>query len=68
MSGARELLRRASGNGEFRQVDGQPLTSERLKAAIGQAFLEHGATADEYIVSHGASRGLGGSAPRHFAA
>jgi Xaa-Pro aminopeptidase len=66
MSAARDLLRSSSANGELLQVDGEPLTSERVKAAIGQAFVEHGATADEFIVSHGPQAAIGhdmGSGP-----
>jgi Xaa-Pro aminopeptidase len=66
MGAARDLLRRAQANGEFLNVDGEPLTSERLKVAIAQAFVAHGATADEFIVSHGAQSAIGhemGSGP-----
>ena len=60
MSAARDLLRRAKANGsDVLQVDGEPLTSERLKVAIAQAFVEHGATAEEFIVSHGAQSAIG---------
>ena len=59
MSAARELLRRAEiANGSV-LLEGEPLTSERLKAAIATAFLEHGATADEFIVSHGPQSAIG---------
>ena len=51
---ARELLRRSADRGDgVLELDGVPLTSERLKAAITATFLEHGATWDELIVSHG---------------
>jgi Xaa-Pro aminopeptidase len=60
MTAARELLRRAARNGGAElQVDGEPLTSERIKVAIAQAFIEHGASADEFIVSHGAQAAIG---------
>jgi Xaa-Pro aminopeptidase len=59
MTAARELLRRAEQNGEGLEADGRPLTSERIRAAISQAFLEHGATADEFIVSHGPQSAIG---------
>lgn len=52
MDAARGLLR--SGDAEA-----GALTVERVKAAIGQAFLEHGATADEFIVSHGPQSAIG---------
>ena len=59
MSAARDLLRRAQANGDVLTVDGEPLTSERLKVAISQEFVAHGATADEFIVSHGAQTAIG---------
>jgi Xaa-Pro aminopeptidase len=67
MAAAAELLRRASPNGrDTLEADGAPLTVERLKTAIAQAFVAHGATADEFIVSHGAQCAIGhemGSGP-----
>jgi Xaa-Pro aminopeptidase len=66
MDGARDLLRRAEPNGQGLVVDGVPLTSERLKAAIEIVFSEHGVTAEESIVSHGAQTAVGhhmGSGP-----
>ena len=59
MTAARDLLRRAARNGTGLEVDGQPLTSERIKAAISQAFLAHGASGDEFIVSHGSQSAIG---------
>jgi Xaa-Pro aminopeptidase len=59
MDAARELLRRAEPNGGALTVDGEPLTSERLKTAIEQVFSEHGVAADESIVSHGAQTAVG---------
>lgn len=58
MGAARDLLRRATGTGVL-QVDGEPLTSERIKIAMSQAFVEHCASADEFIVSHGAQSAIG---------
>jgi Xaa-Pro aminopeptidase len=66
MEAARDLLGRAKANGDFLRVDGEPLTSERLKTAIAQAFVAHGATSDEFIVSHGPQSAVGhdmGSGP-----
>ncbi|HWB22957.1 MAG TPA: Xaa-Pro peptidase family protein [Gaiellaceae bacterium] len=67
MGAARDLLRRAKANGGGAlEVDGAPLTSERIKIAISQAFVEHGATGDEFIVSHGPQSAIGhemGSGP-----
>jgi Xaa-Pro aminopeptidase len=59
MAAARDLLHRADQNGKGLQVDGEPLTSERIKAAIAQAFLAHGASGDEFIVSHGSQSAVG---------
>jgi Xaa-Pro aminopeptidase len=60
MTAARELLRRARPNGgNALEVDGAPLTSERIKIAMSEAFVAHGATADEFIVSHGAQSAIG---------
>jgi len=59
MLAARDLLRRAEQNGRGLQVDGEPLTSERIKAAISQAFLEHGASGGDFIVSHGSQSAIG---------
>ena len=58
MDAARDLLRRASNDGAL-EVDGEPLTSERIKRAIGAAFVENGATADDFIVSHGPQSAIG---------
>jgi Xaa-Pro aminopeptidase len=66
MDAARTLLRAAEArNGEL-VVDGEILTSERLKTAIAQAFNEHGSAADEMVVSHGPQTAVGhdmGSGP-----
>jgi Xaa-Pro aminopeptidase len=59
MDAVRELLRSATGNGSGLEVDGKPLTSERLKLRIGEVFNEHGMLADEFIVSHGAQSAVG---------
>ncbi len=66
MAAARDLLARARPDGEYVTVDGDALTSERLKVAIATAFVAHGATADEFIVSHGGQAAVGhhmGSGP-----
>lgn len=59
MTAARDLLRRATPNGKGVEVDGKPLTSERIKAAISQAFVDHDANGDEFIVSHGSQSAIG---------
>jgi Xaa-Pro aminopeptidase len=61
-----DLLRRASRNGGVLELDGEPLTCERIKLEVERAFGEHGAAADEFIVSHGAQTAVGhdgGSGP-----
>ena len=40
-------------------MDGEPLTSERLKRAVSVAFLEHGAVAEDFIVAHGPQTCIG---------
>jgi Xaa-Pro aminopeptidase len=66
MDAAREVLRSAERQNGSLQVDGEPLTCERLKIAVEQAFTANGAFADEFIVSHGAQTAVGhdmGSGP-----
>jgi Xaa-Pro aminopeptidase len=63
---ARALLRRAVPNGSVLEVDGEPLTSERIKHAISAVFTAQGTVAEEFIVSHGAQSAVGhdmGSGP-----
>ncbi|HSC51052.1 MAG TPA: Xaa-Pro peptidase family protein [Gaiellaceae bacterium] len=66
MDAARELLRSAERQNGSLLVDGEPLTCERVKLAVEQAFTANGAFADEFIVSHGAQTAVGhdmGSGP-----
>ncbi|HZT92145.1 MAG TPA: Xaa-Pro peptidase family protein [Gaiellaceae bacterium] len=66
MDAARDLLRRATRNGAGLVVDGEPLTVERLKSAIGGAFVANGAVFDDFIVAPGAQGAMGhemGSGP-----
>jgi Xaa-Pro aminopeptidase len=66
MAAARDLLRRARANGDYLELGDEPLTSERLKVAIAQEFVAHGASADAFIVAHGAQAAVGhemGSGP-----
>jgi Xaa-Pro aminopeptidase len=66
MDAARDLLRRAQQNGDALHLDGETLTVERLKAAIGEAFVRHGTTADDFIVAPGPQGAVGhdmGSGP-----
>ena len=47
-------------------LDGEQLTCERVKQAVERAFGDHGAAADEFIVSHGSQTAIGhdmGSGP-----
>jgi Xaa-Pro aminopeptidase len=55
---AREMLRNATVNGTL-MLDGEPLTSERIKSEVERVFGEHGAYADEFIVSHGPQTAIG---------
>ena len=56
---ARDLMRRAEANGEGLEVDGQPLTSERIKRAIEDVFADHDVEGSEMIVSHGPQTAVG---------
>jgi Xaa-Pro aminopeptidase len=55
---ARAMLCEATVNGTL-VLDGEPLTSERIKAEVERVFGEHGAYADEFIVAHGAQTAIG---------
>ncbi|HZP72651.1 MAG TPA: M24 family metallopeptidase [Gaiellaceae bacterium] len=59
MDTARELLRRAEPNGEGLVLDGEPLTVERMKAAMNVTFAAHGTSADDFIVAPGAQGAVG---------
>jgi Xaa-Pro aminopeptidase len=59
MDAARELLRRATAKGDALEVDGAPLTVERVKIAMSEAFVRGGTTADEFIVAPGAQGAVG---------
>ena len=68
MDTARELLRRAEPAGAGLALDGEPLTVERVKAAMSAAFAAHGASADDFIVAPGPQGAVGhdmGSGPIH---
>jgi Xaa-Pro aminopeptidase len=63
---ARGLLARAERANGGLVLDGEPLTCELVKTRIQTTFLEHGAVADELIVSHGPQTAIGhdmGSGP-----
>src|SRR5262245_5320090 len=59
MGAARDLLARAEQTNGSLSVDGEPLTSELVKAAIRRVFTEHGVASDDFIVSHGAQTAIG---------
>lgn len=66
MDAARDMLRRAEPGGSVLVLDGEPLTSERIKHALHAVFTAHGMVADEFIVSHGPQSAVGhdmGSGP-----
>jgi Xaa-Pro aminopeptidase len=66
MAAACELLRRAEASNGALSVDGEPLTCERLKLVVEGVFGEHGLSAEEFVVSHGAQTAIGhemGSGP-----
>jgi Xaa-Pro aminopeptidase len=53
MQAAADMLRAAEPNGAGLTLDGEPLTVERIKVAISQAFMDNGATSDDFIVAWG---------------
>lgn len=59
MDAARDLLRRAVESGASLEVDGQPLTAERIKLTIAEALVRHDTTCPEPIVSHGGQTAIG---------
>jgi Xaa-Pro aminopeptidase len=61
-----EMLRSASRSNGVLTLGGEPLTCERIKLEVERAFGEHGAAAEEFIVSHGSQTAIGhdgGSGP-----
>jgi Xaa-Pro aminopeptidase len=61
-----DMLRNASRANGVLVLDGEPLTCERIQLAVERAFGEHGAAAEEFVVSHGAQTAVGhemGSGP-----
>jgi Xaa-Pro aminopeptidase len=59
MDAARDLFRRAEERNGSLVVDGEPLTCERVKLAVQQAFTERDLVGDEFIVSHGPQTAIG---------
>jgi Xaa-Pro aminopeptidase len=59
MDAARDLLRRGEPRNGLLVVDGEPLTSERLRFAIQQVFTDSDLFFDDFIVSHGSQTAVG---------
>jgi Xaa-Pro aminopeptidase len=51
-AGVSLMLQAENGDGVL-WLDGEPLTAERVKAAIRQVFAEHGCTAEDFVVAPG---------------
>ena len=58
------LMRQAENGDGVLWLDGEPLTVERLKAAIRVVFAQHGCTAEEFVVAPG-QQGAGGHEMGH---
>jgi Xaa-Pro aminopeptidase len=61
-----DMLRRAERANGVLVLEGEPLTCERIQLAVERAFGEHGAAAEDFVVSHGAQTAVGhdpGSGP-----
>ena len=66
MDAARDLLRRTASTNGGLEVDGEPLTVERVKSAMFAAFVANGAGSDDIIVAPGPQGAVGhdmGSGP-----
>jgi Xaa-Pro aminopeptidase len=59
LDASRELLRRAQPNGAGLEVEGDPLTCERLKRVIEDVFADHDVEGSDMIVSHGTQTAVG---------
>ncbi len=59
LDAARELLRRSEANGAGLEVDGEPLTSERLKRVIEDVFADYAVEGGDMIVAHGPQSAVG---------
>jgi Xaa-Pro aminopeptidase len=59
LDASRELLRRAEPNGGGLEVDGEPLTCERIKRLIEDVFADHVVEGGDMIVSHGPQTAVG---------
>lgn len=66
MDTCRDLLRRSEISGEQLILDGEPLTVERVKAAMNATFTAHDTTSEDFIVAPGPQGAVGhdmGSGP-----
>ena len=59
LDASRDLLRKARPNGAGLEVDGEPLTCERIKRVIEEVFADHDVEGSDMIVSHGAQTAVG---------
>jgi Xaa-Pro aminopeptidase len=62
LDASRDLLRRAQTNGAGLEVDGRPLTCERLKRVIEDVFADRDVEGSDMIVSHGPQTAVGHNA------
>lgn len=66
MDTCRDMLRRSEISGDQLVLEGEPLTVERVKAAMNATFTAHDTTAEDFIVAPGAQGAVGhdmGSGP-----
>ena len=59
LDAARELLRKAQPNGAGLEVEGKPLTCERIKRVIEDVFADHEVEGSDMIVAHGPQTAVG---------
>ena len=59
LDAARALMRSADAQGDALVADGEPLTVDRIKAVMRQAYSEHDLLSDEFIVAPGAQGAMG---------
>jgi Xaa-Pro aminopeptidase len=59
MAAALDALRRAQPRNGGLRLDGEVLTCELLKRLVDEAFVRHGASAEESVVSHGPQTAIG---------
>jgi Xaa-Pro aminopeptidase len=59
LDASRQLLRRAQANGAGLELDGEPLTSERIKRVIEDVFADYEVEGGDMIVAHGPQSAVG---------